>query len=293
MSIDIARIAAIVTPAVVGVGGRHRSGSGTVVAPGTVVTTAHNVPRRPDASVRVRFADGRRAEGVLSAASEDLDLAVIAVDTGDITALAWGDTDRIAVGSPIAAAAAPDGVVRLTAGTIATAASRLHTRTGSPVDGVIEHTAPLIRGASGGPVLDADGGLIGIDTNRLEGGLYQAVLTDAAVQAVIAQLGRGEVPTRRRLGVSVAHSGHATYLREAVGLPPVDGVLITGVAEEGPAAAAGLSRGDLITGLDGHALRRPDDLLLALRRAGETADLTVVRGGQEARRVSVGLSAAA
>lgn len=298
MSIDIAAIAAAVTPAVLGVGHRGRAGSGTVVAVGTVVTTAHNVPHHPGAPVAIRFADGRRGEGAVSAASEDLDLAVVAVDTGDIAPLAWGAVDAVAVGRDVIAAAAPDGVVRLTAGTVATVASRLRTRSGSPVDGVLEHTAPLVRGASGGPVLNADGGVIGIDTNRLEGGLYQAVLTDAAVQAVIDQLARGEVPARPRLGVSVAHRRHAEHLRDAVGLPPLDGVLITGVEDDGPAAAAGLSRGDVITALDGTALRRPDDLLLALRRAGTgpaapSVALTVVRGAEDPRSVTVDLSTAA
>ncbi|HUG85813.1 MAG TPA: S1C family serine protease, partial [Euzebya sp.] len=255
MSIDIAAIAAAVTPAVVGVGSGGRRGSGTVVAPGTVVTTAHNVPRRQDGAVTVRFSDGRRLEGSLSATSEDLDLAVIAVDTGDIGPLSWGAADAVAVGVDVVAAAAPDGVVRLTAGTVATATSRLHTRTGSPVDRIFEHTATLIRGASGGPVLDSQGALIGIDTNRLEGGLYQAALADADMRSLVDQLGRGEVPPRPRLGVSVAHRRQAQHLREAVGLPPLDAVLITGAEEGGPAATAGLGRGDLVTALNGHALR--------------------------------------
>lgn len=298
MSIDIAALAPLLTQAVVGVGGsRHRSGSGTVIAPGTVVTTAHNLRgRRPghdggSTEITVTFGGGRTATGTVKAASEDLDLAVIAVDTGDLTTLTHSDAG-VVTGQEILALAAPGGIARITAGTVATHDSRLRTRTGSPVDGVFEHTAPLVPGASGGPVTDATGALVGLDTNRLDGGLYQAVATTAAVRALIDGLAGGEVPAPRRLGVTVARSQEAAHLRESVGLPPLEGVLVTGVEADGPAASAGLGRGDLIMAVDGTPLRRPDDLLLAVRRGGATVALSVVRGADAPRDVTVTPTAA-
>lgn len=296
MSIDISALAPTVTHAVVGVGGsRSRSGSGTIVAAGSVVTTAHNLRGRHHEGadqITVWFAAGRSAVGTVSGASEDLDLAVITVDTGDLQPLATAD-GPVVTGQEILALAAPGGIARITAGTVATDDSRLRTRSGSPVDGVFEHTAPLVPGASGGPVLDATGALVGLDTNRLEGGLYQAVTTTREWHDIIAGMGRGEVPTTRRLGVSVARSHEAAHLREAVGLPPLGGVLVTGVEADGPASAAGIGRGDLITEVDGTPLRQPDDLLLALRRGGSMVSLSVVRGASQPREVTVQAAPAA
>lgn len=288
MAIDLSALAPAATQAVVGIGpAPSRSGSGTIIATDTVVTTAHNVGRGVQGgSVTVWFTDGRSAEGAVSAASEDLDLAVVVVDTADLHPVGYAE-EEARIGQPIAALAAPGGTARLTAGSIAAVSSRLRTRVGSPVDGVIEHTAPLPPGASGGPVLDEHGRLLGMDVNRLGGGLYQAVAATTDLRATIEQLADGRVPERRRMGVAVARTREAAHLRAAVGLPPRDGVLITAVDEGSPAEAAGLARGDLITAVDGAPIRRPDDLLLAVRRSGAAVELTVERGADPPRQVAV------
>ena len=161
------------------------------------------------------------------------------------------------------------------------------TATGSPLADLLEHTAPLPRGASGGPVVDGEGRLVGMDVNRVEGGLYQAVRADELLRDVIDRLARGEVPRPRRLGVQVVPRRTATWLRAAVGLDPADGVLLAGVDPDGPAAAAGLGRGDLLTAIDGTVLHAPDDLLLALRTAGEQVQLVARRGADSPRTIDV------
>jgi serine protease Do len=286
--IDLAAIAASIAPAVVGVTaahGRHRrAGTGTVIAEGTVVTTAHNLA---GSHVTLHLHDGSRVAGTVAGASEDLDLAVVTADLPGIAPASWGDPTAVGIGADVVAIAAPDGVARITAGAVATLGSRVRTRTGSPVDGVLEHSAPLVRGASGGPVLDASGAVVAIDLNRLEGGLYQAVLATPALRAAIEGLADGRVPEPRRLGVTVTPDRKARWLREAAGLAVIDGVLVAEVAEGSAADRAGLRRGDLLTALDGAPLRGPDDLLLALRRAPVSVEVALITGGVEPRTATI------
>lgn len=298
MTIDIAAVAAQAGQAVVGIqagGGRGggRAATGTVTDTDIIVTTAHNVgwnrsseQQRP---VTVIFADGRREDGRVVAVSEDLDLAVVTATTGEVQPLPWSTDAQIDVGSEIVAIAAPQGIIRVTAGAVASADSRLRTRTGAPVDDVIDHTAPLPRGASGGPVLDASGAVIGINVNRLTGGLYQAISAGPELTRIVTDLAQGIAPVTPVIGVTLMPGRNARHLRAAVGLDPLDGVLITDVAEGSAASEAGLSRGDLLVTADDHSLRSSDELLLALRRGGNQMVFGVVRGAGEPRTVTVAL----
>ena len=147
----------------------------------------------------------------------------------------------------------------------------------------MEHTAPLGRGSSGGPLVDADGKLVAINTHRLGDGFYLALPATATLKSRIDALGRGEAPSRRRLGVALAPPHVARRLRRAVGLEDRDGVLIREVEENSPAAAAGLRRGDLIVAAGGQPVDSIDALLAAVDAVAEgaTLPLTVVRATQE------------
>jgi serine protease Do len=148
------------------------------------------------------------------------------------------------------------------------------------VAGAVEHTAPLMPGSSGGPVVDLAGNLLGINTNRLGNGFYLAIATDVAVAERVTALGRGESPTRRHLGVGLAPSHVARRLRHAVGLPERDGLLVREVEDDSPAAKAGIAEGDLIVAVGDRPIASADDLFEAL---GTDADLriTIVRGADE------------
>ena len=292
-TIDITTLADRVAAGTVGIRARGRRGTAVVLPDDQLLTTAHNV--RGD-HVEVLLDSGVRLPARVLGVAEDLDLAVLAVADSassdqaglDWTPLPWAPADAVpSVGAAVAAAAAPDGVARVTAGSVSTSRARLRTATGSPLADLLEHTAPLPRGASGGPVVDGEGRLVGMDVNRVEGGLYQAVRADDVLRGIIGRLARGEVPRPRRLGVQVVPRRRAAWLRAAVGLDPAEGVLLAGVDPEGPAAVAGLDRGDLLTALDGAALHGPDDLLLALRNAGEQLQLVAVRGADAPRTVDV------
>jgi serine protease Do len=277
-----------VGPSIVGIGSRQR-GSGVIAAAGKVVTNAHNV--RGD-EVTVTFADGRSVRGRLAGIDVDGDLAVIDVDTGAAAALDWADGAAVTPGAVVfGAASAPGGGSRVTFGTVSAVARAFRGPGGRRIGGSIEHTAPLAPGSSGGALLDADGRLIGINTNRLGEGFYLALPADAALRERVDGLSRGESPRRARLGVAVAPSHVARRLRRSVGLPERDGLLVRGVEDGSPAARAGIQEGDLIVAAAGRDVTDADQLFEALAAAGETFEVRIVRGTEE-RTVQVGGTAA-
>ena len=274
-------------PAVVGIGRGWGVGSGVVFAPGRVLTNAHNL-RHDEATVT--FADGRRESGRVAASDSDLDLAVIEVETGDVEPVQWApDGTEVPVGRAVLALANPGGRgLRVTPGFVSSAARSFRGPRGRRIPGAIEHTAPLPRGSSGGPLIDTDGRLLGINSVRVDGGLILAVPADASVKERVEALGRGERPKALRLGIAIAPPRVARRLRRAVGLPERDGILVRAVEEGSAAERAGLERGDLIVAAGGNELGRIDALYEALdaARAGGTLELTIVRGADE-RNVTV------
>jgi serine protease Do len=269
---------------IVGIGSRQR-GSGVVIADGKVLTNAHNV--RGD-EVTVTFADGRSTRGQLAGVDWDGDLAVISVDTGKSKALAWADGGAVEIGAVVfGGAATSGGGTRVTFGTVSAVARAFRGPGGRKIAGSLEHTAPMASGSSGGALLDGEGRLLGLNTNRIGEGFYLALPADAALRERIDALGRGESPSRRRLGVAVAPSFVARRLRRSVGLPERDGLLVRGVEDGSSAARAGIVEGDLIVEVAGEAIEDADDLVEALAAAGESFEVKIVRGLEE-RTVSVG-----
>jgi serine protease Do len=284
----IAGLAESAGSSVVGIGQRWGAGSGIVLGEGRVLTNAHNV-RGDEATVT--FADGRTAQGRVAGRDIDGDLAVIEVDTGGAAALPWANGAAASIGTPVFALANPGGRgLRVTFGFVSGVDRSFRGPRGRRITGSVEHTAPLLPGSSGGPVVTADGRLVGINTNRLGEGFYLAIPADEALRGRVDALGRGEFSTPPRLGVAIAPGHVARRLRRAVGLPEREGLLIREVTEDSPAAQAGLAQGDLIVASGGQPVRTVDDLFDALQAAGEgTVELTVVRGTEErAIQVSLG-----
>ncbi|HUP83141.1 MAG TPA: trypsin-like peptidase domain-containing protein [Candidatus Limnocylindria bacterium] len=273
---------------VVRVGGGWRGGSGVVIGDGIVLTNAHNV--RGDGAV-VLFADGRRAEAELKGVDIDGDLAVLAVDTSGAPALSWSSAS-LSIGTPIFAVAAADGGARVTFGFVSSVARAFRGPRGRRISGSLEHTAALAPGSSGSALVDGEGRLVGLNTNRLGGGFYLALPADEALRNHVAALGRGESAERPRLGIGIAPNWVATRMRRAVGLPEHDGVLVREVEDGSAAAAAGLQEGDLLIEAAGKPIREPDDVYDALGtvQAGGKLSVRIVRGADE-RSVEVDFNA--
>lgn len=228
----------------VGVGRGWGQGSGVIVARDTVLTSAH-VLRGKELALRI---GGNVVHGRLETVVADLRLAVVAADTGDAPPVAWEPAAvELGIGTPVVALADPGGRgLRVTPGTVSAA----------PTSRAIEHTAPLPRGSAGGPLVDLEGRLIGINSVRMEGGLILAAPAGARLRAVVA----GERTGRPRLGVALTRD-----------------LVVRAVQDASPAAVAGVVPGDRIVAAEDRPLRSVDDLLDALEDAGELI-LSIERG---------------
>jgi serine protease Do len=284
----IAGVAARVGPSVVGLGRGWELGSGVVIAEGQVLTGAHNL-RRDEPTVV--FPDGSRETAEVVGVDPDLGLAVLSVATGDAPAVTWESADEPGIGSAVVALANPGGRgLRATLGFVSAEPRSFRGPRGRRVRGAIEHTAPLPRGSSGGPLVDPAGNLLGVNSIRLDGGLILAAPANAAARERVLLLARGEAPVAHRLGVAVAPPRAARRMRRAVGLPERDGLLVRAVEEDSPAGRAGIERGDLIVAAGDTQLKRLDDIHAALDAATEELELTLVRGTDE-RKVTVAVTA--
>lgn len=282
---SVAEIAGKVGPSTVGIGNRWRGGSGVVIGKDRVLTNAHNLHGD---EVRVYFANGREADATVLGADADADLAVLSVPTEDVAAVAWGSAE-VGIGTPVVAIGNPAGRgPRVTVGFVSGVGRAFRGPRGRRIGGSIEHTAPLMPGSSGGPLVNVDGEVIGINTNRLGSGFYLAMPTDGAFQTRVEALGRGETPSRRHLGVGLAPAHVARRLRRAVGLSERDGLLVREVEDGSPAAAAGVAEGDLIVAASGREVTSVDDLFDVLGSVGvdQPLELTLLRGDEE-RKVTV------
>jgi serine protease Do len=274
------RLAQEVASSVVRIGRDGGRGAGTVIGPGLVLTSAHNLR---GSEVTVSFADGRTERGEAKGVDADGDLAVIAVETGAVAPVGWAASPAEAGAPVFALGPVAGGGVRVSFGTVSAAGAAFRGPRGRLITGALEHTAPVGRGSSGGPIVDIDGHLVGVNTHRSGDGFYLAIPASDDLRTRVEALTRGEAPTRHRLGVALTPPHVARRMRAAVGLPPREGVLVRDVGDDTPAAASGLTRGDLIVAAGGAPVESIDALLAAIDAVGPTGtlSLTVLRGAEE------------
>lgn len=273
----LASVSATAAAATVAIG-RDGRGSGVVVAEGVVVTNAHSLRAR---TTQVRFADGRTEQAEVRGSDTDGDLIALTVDTGSVVPLRAAETAPLP--GHVVVAAHGDGSVGI--GNVAAINRTFPGPRGRSIANAIEHTVALARGASGGPLVDVDGNLIGINTNRSDVG-YQAIAYAGAARTRIDALIAGSSFHRRRLGVALAPAAATAAVRRAAGLPEITGLLVRGVADGSPAQRAGLAQGDVIVSAGSVTIDSLDGLAHALDTNEDTIVLTVVRGVDE-RTVTV------
>src|SRR5918992_3484175 len=186
-----------VGPSVVGLGRGWGRGCGVVIADRKVLTNAHNLRGE---EVTLTFSDGSTTLGRVAGVDAERDLAVIDADTGAAQAVQWetGAMDTQA-GAPVFAVANPGGRgLRVTFGLVSAARRSFRGPRGRRIGDSIEHSAPLVRGSSGSPVVDPDGRLLGINTVRRGEGFCLAIAAGDSLRREVDALARGEQPVRPR-----------------------------------------------------------------------------------------------
>jgi serine protease Do len=250
--------------------GRDGRASGVVVADGIVLTNAHALR---SSTTQVRFADGRITQGEVQSTDLDGDLIALRVDTTGVTPPLWADNQPLL--GHFVVAAHGDGSIAIA--TVAATGRSFPGPRGRSIANALEHTASLARGASGGPVVDIDGRLVGINTNRTDAG-YQAIALTTGMKARIHALITGTSFQRKRLGVALADAQTTNAVRRAAGLPDAAGLLVRSVADESPASRAGIIQGDVLLSADGKPTLTLDALATALDTPNTLVSFEITRG---------------
>ncbi|OYU78000.1 MAG: 2-alkenal reductase, partial [Burkholderiales bacterium PBB5] len=236
-------------------------GSGVIVSPqGVLLTNNHVIEGAQD--ITVRLSDGREATAIVVGTDPETDLAVLRINLDKLPALTLGRIDALQVGDTVLAIGNPFNVGQTVTAGIVSALGRNGLGL-STFESFIQTDAAINPGNSGGALVDAQGQLVGINTaifSRSGGsmGIGFAIPVDVAQQVMEALLRDGQV-TRGWIGVEPRELS-ADFI-ENFKLPIKQGVLITGVLQDGPASQAGITPGDVVLKLAGKAVHNTSQLM--------------------------------
>jgi len=264
------------------------SGSGVVISQeGYIVTNNHVIDGA--ASLEVVFADGSQAPATLVGADAFADIAVVRVDTPVPSVAAWGDSSALAPGDTVIAIGSPlgDFANTVTAGVVSATGRSIESEPGFRMEDLIQTDAAINHGNSGGPLVNLEGEIVGINTLVVRGGgagqsvaegLGFAIESARARTVAESIIAKGNYP-RPYLGVR--WEWVTPDLAAQNGLPATYGAYLSEVSAGGPAAQAGLRTGDLVTGMDGAAFDEDHPFLNRLLEhvPGDYVSLDTLRDG--------------
>jgi Do/DeqQ family serine protease len=266
-------------------------GSGVIVSPeGYLLTNHHVVSDAVD--IEVQLADNRSTRAQLVGSDAETDIAVLKISLANLPVVALADGRTLQVGDAVLAIGNPFNIGQTVTAGIVSALDRTQ-RGNSPFQSFIQTDAAINPGNSGGALVDAQGGLVGINTaifSRSGGsmGIGFAVPVETA-RLVMEQIIRGGKVKRGFIGVDIRDLN--AELAESLALPVKSGVLITGVLNEGPAARGGVRPGDVVLRVGEKAVANSAELLTAVAALPpeSEAQLSLQRGASAlAVKVRVG-----
>jgi S1-C subfamily serine protease len=262
------------------VDGRERfPASGILYAADQVLTADHVVERTDD--IRVMLPDGKELSATLAGRDPGNDLALLRLESagGQIPELAEGP-GRVgqlvmALGRPF-----PDGI-QASLGIVSAVGGPVRTHRGGLLEGHIRTDAIPYPGFSGGPLVDAAGRVLGINTSGLGMGQSLAIPTGVAWRAAASLAEHGSV-RRGFIGIRAQPVDIPQDAGKALGREQATGLLLVGVESDSPAAQGGLMVGDILVGIGGQAIEEHDELLARLAGdvVGQSIPVEVLRGGQ-------------
>ena len=265
------------------VGGGQSLGTGVIISPdGEILTNAHVVEGASEIRVRLSGETEPREVNLL-AADRGNDLALLRMNGDGFQAATFANPDSIAIGDEVVAigfALGLDGDPSVTLG-IVSALDRTIGTDGAFLDGLIQTDAAISSGNSGGPLVNGEGQVVGINTAVARGGTFTAAtnvgfaISAAEALPIIDALrahADGQTRDEAYLGVGLADRSDGGQ-----------GAVVTNVEQGTPAAAVGIEDGDLIVAVDGAPTDGSTGLIAAIRdlEPGDTVTLTVMRDGDE------------
>lgn len=267
-------------------GERMGAGSGVIVAPeGYIMTNTHVI--HGAGRIKVRTADGSAWPARLVGADPVTDLAVLRVDAGGLPYARFGDSDALSAGQLAIAIGNPLGFdSTVSTGVLSALGRTFRSKDGRLLENIIQHTAPLNPGNSGGPLVDSRGQVIGINTAiiPMAQGICFSIPSNTAAWVLPQLITDGRV-RRGHLGIAGQARPLERSLVQAFGLSGAQAVEVITVSRASPAGRAGLQPGDLIVAINDIPVACVDDLHRFLNTwpISEPAVLTLIRGGEQIR----------
>jgi len=254
---------------------RGRAGTGIVWDSGLVLTANHVVEQEEDIEVVV---DGKSAKASLVGRDPATDLALLKVDGLSAPAMPRAKVSDLKPGQIVLAIGRP-GSLKATFGTISAVSSPWRGWRGSEVEHLIQTNAPLYPGFSGGPLVDADGRAVGMNSWVFGRGDGRAIAMDVAERVVESLRADGRIK-RPYLGIGTQQVPLPDAVKARV--KQDSGLLIVAVEPQSPADKAGLMQGDTLVALNGTVTNNLEDLYAGLRKikVGATQTVKVVRAGE-------------
>ncbi len=247
---------------------------------GLVVTTNGTVRR--DRDIAATLPDGKRIGATLQGRDPSTDLAVLRIPGGSLPVATFGDTGSLRPGNlALALARLDDTGPRAAFGAVSVVAGAWRPYGGGEIDRLLQSDINLYPGFGGGPLVNAAGEALGVNSGRLSRP-YTTTLPVETVNRVIDQLVSHGYVRRGYLGAGMQPVRLQPQLRSRLGIDREVGLLVSTIQSDGPSAASGLLLGDVVIGIGGTPVAEPEDVLKVLNgdTAGKTLALELVRGGR-------------
>ena len=258
---------------------RRIPSSGIVWRDGVIVSASHTV--RSDGEIAVTLPSGESVKAAIAGRDSATDLIVLRVKgNAALKAAPRADVSALRVGSLVLAVGRPGRDVSASFGIISAVGQGWRTWQGARIDRVLRLDLAVYDGFSGGPLVDAGGGVLAINNSALARGTPVALPAAAVDKVVDELLERGHV-RRPFIGIAVQPVALSAALTKQHQLSGDRGLLIVSIADNSPAENGGVLIGDVLLEAAGQRLSRPDDLLDALSETahGGAVNLKVLRGG--------------
>ena len=272
---------------------RRIPSSGIVWRPGVILAASHTIAREEDISLTLP--DGGDAPAKFTGRDETTDIALFKTDA-DLTPVERADAGALRVGNLVLAVGRPGQSITASLGVLSAVGPEWRTWHGGRIDRFVRLDLAIYDGFSGGPLVEAGGRVLGLNTSGLARGMALTI-PGSTVDHVADQILSGGRLTRGYLGLASQPVRLPDGLRQALHLGGDFGLVIVNVEPDGPADRAGVLLGDILLALDGLPVSEPTDVLAALGpdrvgrpisasllRAGQPTDLTITVGSRQATR---------
>ena len=280
LSNDLAGAVERAGQSVVAIHARRRiPASGIHWRPGIIVAAHHTIQREED--ITISLADGSTISATLAGRDPTTDLAILKTDQARVPAASLGDDASIRVGALVLALGRPGNSVTASLGVISTAGGEWRTWHGGTIDRFVRLDVSIYDGFSGGPLVDASGRVLGVNTSGLSRGAALTIPV-ATVNRVVDQLAKSGRIARGYLGLGMQAVRLPAALVERESLPNDVGLMVVSAEPGGPGDRAGVLIGDVLIAVAGKPVTDPADVLglLGGDQIGKSLDVRVIRAGE-------------